>query len=149
MKYCPTCSSEYAVTVVTCAVCADHPVLILAGARTGPSPATQADLDTRRFVRAATADNPLAAETYGRVLEDAAIAVLVRERQGGTVDHLTSGNPLPYWEVLVPEDALARATTLVDKARLELEASEADAGRAAEEEELATEGLPTGTASSS
>ena len=106
--------------------------------------------DTRTFVRAGSAEDPLSAERFTQVLEEARIPVFCRPRRGGTVDALTSGTSLPWWDLLVPEEHAVRAAELLTAERARLEAGAEDAARAAEEEEregeLELAGRPKGVA---
>ncbi|HSP80037.1 MAG TPA: hypothetical protein VLQ93_16020, partial [Myxococcaceae bacterium] len=103
MKYCMQCGSEYKDDVVECADC---PGSMLVGEeairqRHIPLPS---DRDTRKFVRAGTAEDPLTADDYVRLLEAERIPVFSRPRRAGTVDALTSGSMTPWWELMVPEE---------------------------------------------
>ena len=90
--------------------------------------------DTRRFVRAGTAEDPLTAEELATTLRGAGIAVFMRQRMGGTVDALTDAAP-PWWEILVPEEQLVQATQMVERELQVLAATQDQAAQAAEEEE--------------
>jgi hypothetical protein len=92
------------------------------------------EMDTRRFVRAGTAEDPLTAEALGAALEAEQVPVFVRPRRAGSVDMLTSGSPTPWWEILVPEEHLATATELVAREKARIEAAAPEAERAADEE---------------
>lgn len=148
MKYCVECGSEYRPEIKECADCPPGSALVDAATmhRLGiPLPGEQ---DTRRFVRIATAEDPLTAESYLRILEDEKIPVLARPRRAGAVDLLTTGTVHPWWEILVTEPLAARASALLFQARAGLESTQAEAVQAAEEEALAPP-EPPGSASGS
>jgi hypothetical protein len=92
------------------------------------------ELDERRFVVAGTAEDPLTSERFEQVLQNAQIPVFPRARRGGTVDNLSTPEA-PWWEILVPEDLLAKAAELIRQERARIESGAEEAGRAAEEEE--------------
>lgn len=125
MKYCVECGSEYEDSVTQCADDGSTELVSLEEMhRRGLL--TAEERDTRRFVRAGTAEDPLSAETITRVLQEQSIPVFARPRRSGTVDVITSGVASPWWEILVPEEHLERATALVADAtsRIEREAAE-------------------------
>jgi hypothetical protein len=97
--------------------------------------------DHRTFVRAGTVEDPLTAEALARALQASGISVFARPGRGGAVDVLTTGNLLGWWELLVPEEELPRAVQLLAYERSRFEGSAEEAVRAAEEEELESEGL--------
>jgi hypothetical protein len=138
MKYCMQCGSEYQDGVK---VCADCPGSGLVDAET----LSQRDIplssesDTRKFVRAITAEDPLTAEEYVRVLEAERIPVFVRPRRGGVVDALTTGALEPWWEIMVGEEHVQRAIPLLVQEKARLDATADEAALAAEEEERETE----------
>ena len=138
MKYCMQCGSEYQDGVK---VCADCPGSALVDAETMrqrhiPLPG---EGDTRKFVRAITAEDPLTAEDYVRVLEIERIPVFSRPRRTGSVDVLTTGFLEPWYEIMVGEEHLERAMQLLAQEKARLDSTSDDAARAAEEEELETE----------
>jgi hypothetical protein len=146
MKYCMQCGSEYQDGVTECADC---PGSVLVDAETMrqrhiPLPG---EGDTRKFVRATTADDPFTAEDYVRLLEAEHIPVFSRPRRAGSVDVLTTGALEPWWEIMVGEEHLERATQLLTQEKARLEATSDEAARAAEEEERETEATspPPGT----
>jgi hypothetical protein len=55
------------------------------------------------------------------------------------VDVLTTGNPHPWWEILVPEEHVPRATELLAQEKARMDASADANAQAAEEEELENE----------
>ena len=134
MKYCVECGSEYQDGATECADCRGAK-LVDAQTMRATGRATPGERDTRTFVRAGTAEDPLTAERYVEVLEAAGLDPLMRARRAGSVDTLTTGVVLPWWELLVPEPQLARAVDLLREERARIEASADEASRAAEEEE--------------
>ena len=138
MKYCVECGSEYQDGVTECADCPGSQLVDEAGMRQRGLPLPH-ERDTREFLRVGTAEDPLTAEQFVRILEAERIPVFSRPRRAGTVDVLTTGNPMPWWEILVPEEHTQRATELLAREKASLEANSDEAGRAAEEEELAGE----------
>ena len=73
------------------------------------------------------------------MLEAERIPVFVRPRRGGVVDVLTTGALEPWWEIMVGEEHLQRALTLLAQEKARLDSTADEAARAAEEEELETE----------
>lgn len=146
MKYCIECGSEYQDNATECSDCPGSQLVDAEGMRQRGLPLPH-ERDTREFIRVGTAEDPLTAEDYVRMLESERIPVFSRPRRAGTVDALTTGNVLPWWEILVPEEHAARATELIGREKANLQATEEEAARAAEEEELETEGTspPPGT----
>ncbi|MHB8877719.1 MAG: putative signal transducing protein [Myxococcaceae bacterium] len=131
MKYCTECSAEYQDSVSKCADCG--------GTELVPSEEMRRrglrlpdDMDTRRFVRAATAEDPLSSEHFVSVLEAAQIPVFARSRRDGAVE---PGSSMGWWEILVPEEALDRAVALITEERGKMDASSDEAAKAADEEE--------------
>ena len=140
MKYCLQCGSEYLESTKDCSDCG--------GTEFGDAAELQrrgiplpGEIDTRRFVRAATAEDPLSSEQLARALEEVDIPVFARPRRGGTVDSLTSGAN-PWWEILVPEDFAAQAIEIIAQERARTDSTAEEAVRAAEEEEAETEAKP-------
>ena len=137
MKYCLQCGSEYLESAKECSDCGGTEF-------GGPDELKRRGIplpgerDTRRFVRAGTAEDPLSSEQLVRVLEELDIPVFARPRRGGTVDSLTSGAS-PWWEILVPEESAAQAVEVIAQERARMESGADEATRAAEEEEAATE----------
>jgi hypothetical protein len=139
MKYCARCGSEYQDSVQDCADCPGNPLLVSAEEMRARGLPLPHELDQRVFVRAATAEDPFTAEAFVELLQEANIPVLVRAGRSGVVDTLTTGNLLPWWEILVPEDAAARAIPLLEQERVQELATTDEAVQAAEEEERETE----------
>jgi hypothetical protein len=141
MKYCTQCGSEYTEGIQECADCPGSELVDAQTLRQRHIP-LPGEGDTRRFVRVISADDPFTAETYARLLETEHIPVFVRPRRTGTVDMLTTGTLEPWWEIMVGEEHLERATLLLTREKAELDATAAEAARAAEEEEHETESPP-------
>ncbi|WP_163998591.1 DUF2007 domain-containing protein [Pyxidicoccus caerfyrddinensis] len=135
MKYCARCGSEYQDSVQDCADCPGNPLLVSEAEMRARGLPLPHELDKRVFVRAATAEDPFTAEAFVELLQEANIPVLVRAGRSGVVDTLTTGNLLPWWEILVPEDAAARAIPLLEQERVQELATTDEAVQAAEEEE--------------
>jgi len=135
MKYCVECGSEYQDGMTECADCPGSQLVDADGMRQRGLPLPH-ERDTREFIRVATAEDPLTAEQFVRLLESQNIPVFSRPRRAGTVDVLTTGNPMPWWEILVPEEHTQRASELLTREKASLDASSDEAARAAEEEEL-------------
>jgi hypothetical protein len=142
MKYCVECGSEYQQSVTECADCPGSQLVDAEGMRQRGLPLPH-ERDTREFIRVGTAEDPLSAEQYVRMLEAEHIPVFSRPRRAGTVDVLTTGNPLPWWEILVPAEHTQRASELMAQQKAQLEATSDEASRAAEEEELESEAAST------
>ncbi|QRN94581.1 DUF2007 domain-containing protein [Archangium violaceum] len=138
MKYCMQCGSEYQDGVKECADCPGSALVDAETMRQRHIP-LPSEGDTRKFVRAATAEDPLTAEDYVRLLESKNIPVFARPRRTGSVDVLTTGVLEPWWEIMVGEEFLERSVQLLSLEKAELDATADEAARAAEEEELATE----------
>jgi len=122
MKYCKECGSEYEDKVTECSECGSE--LVMKGR----------EQDTRKFVRAGTAEDPLTADDYVRLLDGERIPVFSRPRRGSPVDPLTSGSVSPWWEIMVPEEYAERASVLLEKERVRRKATADEAASAAEEE---------------
>jgi len=133
MKYCAECGSEYLDTATECADCGSKEFGSAEELRKKGIPLL-GERDTRKFVRAGSAEDPLTSQRLVAALDAEGIPVFARPRRGGTVDIVTSGAG-PWWEILVPEEHLARATDLVDKEKAQTQANAEENARAAEEEE--------------
>ncbi|HCF58950.1 MAG TPA: hypothetical protein DFS52_13285 [Myxococcales bacterium] len=92
------------------------------------------DEDTTRFVVAGAAEDLFEADAFTAAIGEAGIAVLANMKRSSPVDALTSSVQRPWWEILVPQEALEKATEIIGTRRSELKASEEDAEKAAEEE---------------
>ncbi len=138
MKYCVECGSEYQDHVTECADCPGSELVDAQTMRQRGLPLPH-ERDTREFIRVGTAEDPLTAEDFVKLLEAEHIPVFARPRRAGTVDVLTTGNPHPWWEILVPEEHVQRATELLAQEKEKLDATAEEAARAAEEEEQESE----------
>lgn len=136
MTYCSRCGSEYQGTLKVCADCGGTELIGVDEMRRRGLPLPDEE-DERRFVRADTADDPLTAERFAAVLEQARIPVLVRSHRS-SMDTITSSTG-PWWEILVSEEFAPRATGLLQQERARIDAGADEAGRAAEEEEAEQE----------
>jgi hypothetical protein len=138
MKYCMQCGSEYQDGVKECADCPGS-LLVDAETMRQRHVALPGEKDTQKFVRAATAEDPLTADDFVALLERERIPVFSRPRRAGTVDVLTTGALEPWWEIMVPEEYQQRAIQLLSREESTLESTAAEAALAAEEEERETE----------
>jgi hypothetical protein len=137
MKYCSECSAENAQDAAVCVLCGSDELLTSEEMKSKGAPLPH-DLDTRKFARAATAEDPLSSDRYVAVLAAAKIPSFARPRRAGAVDPLTSA-AAPWWEILVPEENLEVATRLLNEEREKIEAEGEENARAAEQEEAETE----------
>jgi hypothetical protein len=140
MKYCISCGSEYEDSVTECSDCPGNGLVDATVMRQRGLP-LPGERDQRTFVRAGTAEDPLTAEDYVQVLEEARIPVIAHAHRGGTVDALTTGIVQDWWEILVPQEHLSQAVSLLAREQASLAASEDEAILAAEEEERETEAM--------
>lgn len=139
MKYCVECGSEYEDSVTQCADDGSTE-LVSRDEIHSRGLLTAEERDTRKFVRAGTAEDPLSSETITRTLEEQGIPVFARPRRAGTVDSITVGTVSPWWEILVPEEHLQRAVALVNQTKEQLEREAPENAAAAEAEATSTEG---------
>jgi hypothetical protein len=96
--------------------------------------------ESERFVQVAQAEDPFTADALEAVLRKAGMAVLRTDHPGGSgVEALGSGWALPWFELSVLEEHVARARELVEAERLRLVEEAPEAERAAEEEERESE----------
>ncbi|HEY8212040.1 MAG TPA: hypothetical protein VIG99_31375 [Myxococcaceae bacterium] len=137
MKYCTGCGSEYQDSAEKCSDCETSELVSRDEMRRRGIPLAT-DRDTRRFVPAGTAEDPLTQETLVQVLEAEKIPVYARARRGGSVDLIT-GPSGEWWELLVPEELVGRATAILEAEKEKLKSTEDEAARAAEEEATAGE----------
>jgi hypothetical protein len=133
MKYCTGCSSEYQDTVTECADCGGTE-LVAGDEMKSRGLLLPHDMDTRKFVRAATAEDPFTSEQFVSTLEEQDVPVFARPRRAGSIDSITSGTSA-WWEILVPEEFLEKATALIEEERKRIDAS-ADENAAAAEAEV-------------
>jgi len=136
MRYCSKCGSEYQDQVKVCADCGGTELIAAEEMRRRGKQLPHEE-DDRNFVRADTAEDPLRAEHFVAVLKQAQIPVLSRSH-GSVMDPITSPGG-PWYEILVPEEFLGRATELLRQERAKEDAGADEAARAAEEEEAEQE----------
>ncbi len=137
MKYCTVCGSEYEDSV---SVCADdqNDELVSAAEMNERGVPTREGRDTRRFVRAGMAEDPLSSQRLTQILTDAGVPVFSQPRRAGVVGNITSPMTSPWWEIFVPEEHAERAARLITEARGELDADAEANARAAEQEAVGT-----------
>ncbi len=131
MRYCPSCFDEYRDEVNECGNC-NVALVSLQELEKLPAFRRKEGIVTSEFVRVAAAEDPFDAESLCDALESEKVPVLARARR--PVEVFPTGETRPWWEILVPEDFLAKAKPIVEKRQKELRAAEADAAEAAEEE---------------
>jgi hypothetical protein len=131
MRYCPECGSEYQEGIARCSDCKVDLVSEAEMRRRGRL--LPGETDKRVLVPADTASDPLTADRFVSVLKDANIEAVLRERSGGIVDSI-DGASGPWWEILVFDSDLRKATELLREERARIDAEADEAGRAAEEE---------------
>ncbi|MGI5863989.1 MAG: hypothetical protein ACOX6T_18310 [Myxococcales bacterium] len=135
MKYCPGCLEEFEDSAQACADCGgkllvnEEEIEKLPGLRR-----VREDEDTTHFVAAGSAEDPFEADAFTAAIGEAGIPVLATMKRSSPVDALTSSIQRPWWEILVPQEALEKATEIIGARRSELKASEEEAIKAAEEE---------------
>ena len=137
MRYCLQCGSEYRDEIKQCADCGSTQ-LVRAEEIQRRGQQLPHHVDMRQFVVAGTAEDPLSAEREVQLLRAADIPAILRARGGGTIDNLTTP-AAPWWEILAPQESVARAAELIRQDRAQLEADADEATRAAEEEEAEQE----------
>ncbi|RKH10798.1 hypothetical protein D7Y13_24720 [Corallococcus praedator] len=135
MRYCARCGSEYQDSVVNCTDCPNHPPLVSSDEMRDRGLPLPHELDDHRFVKAGIAEDPVTAQVFEDVLNEQHIPLIVRPGRSGVVDELTTGNLLPWWEILVPDTFQTRAAALLEEVKIQGLATADEAGRAAEEEE--------------
>jgi hypothetical protein len=97
--------------------------------------------ESERFVQVAQAEDPFTADALEAVLRKAGMSVLRTDHPGGSgVEALGSGWALPWFELSVLEEHVARASQLVEEERRRLAEEAPEAERAAEDEERESEG---------
>lgn len=138
MRYCPSCLEEYEDKTETCSECKEALVTEQELAKR-PGFHKVGEEDPRDFVVVGPAEDPFEADAFTSAISDAGIPVFARMRHQGSVDSITESVVLSYWDVLVPVDQREKAAEVMAKRREEIVASEADAEKAAEEEELESE----------
>jgi hypothetical protein len=137
MRYCLQCGSEYRDEIKQCTDCGSKE-LVPAEQMQGRSQPLPHRVDHGQFVVAGTAEDPLSAEREVQLLQAAGIPAILRARGAGAIDNLSSP-AAPWWEILAPQESVARATELIRQDRAQLEANAEEATRAAEEEEAEQE----------
>ncbi len=138
MRYCLQCGSEYRDEIKQCTDCGSTELVSATEQMQRRSQPLPHRVDLRQFVVAGTADDPLSAEREVQLLQAAGIPAILRARGGGAIDNLTSP-AAPWWEILAPQESVARAAELIRQDRAQLEANAEEATRAAEEEEAEQE----------
>lgn len=139
MRYCPSCLEEYEEGSEACVECGDALVAEESLAARPEFQRLREEDDPRTFVVVGPAEDPFEADAFTAAVSEAGIPVLARMRHGSSVDALTESVSRSWWEIRVPAEQRDAAAAIVARRREELAASELDAGRAAEEEELETE----------
>ena len=92
--------------------------------------------ESERFVQVAQAEDPFTADALEAVLKGAGMAVLRTDHPGTSgVEALGTGWALPWWELSVLEENVAKARQLVEVERKRLAEEAPEAEQAAEDEE--------------
>ena len=140
MRYCPTCDLEYRDDKTVCSedgsTLLDKASYDAVVAHAGGAPNSAATL-----VPVLTLEDRFEAQELADDLLDARFDVALVSNKAPTLGTLTTPGPEVY-SLIVPEAQAAKARALLAEWRPELEASQAAAQQAAEEEELASEKLP-------
>jgi hypothetical protein len=96
--------------------------------------------ESERFVQVAQAEDPFTADALEAVLRNAGMAVLRTDHPSSSgVEALGTGWALPWFELSVLEEHVARAGELVEAERRRLAEVAPEAERAAEDEERESE----------
>ena len=140
MLVCAQCGAENEDRVKGCAKCGGTRLVTPEAHRKASAAGFSEELDTRKFVSAAVAEDPLSSQRFQRVLEAAQIPVFARPRTRSGLDGITASAFSTYWELLVPEEHAERAAGLLAKERAQMESSADENARAAEQEEAETHG---------
>jgi hypothetical protein len=138
MKYCPKCFGEFRDDVARCSEC-DAPLITREELEKLPEFRRTQGVQLGRFVKVTTAEDPFDMEAFCQALESEGIPVMARPQVTSSVDRLTSGSIHGWWEILVPQDSVDKATPILEKRRADLRSNEKEAGDAAEAEELEQE----------
>jgi hypothetical protein len=102
--------------------------------------------ESERFVQVAQAEDPFTADALEAVLKGAGMSVLRTDHPSASgVEALGSGWALPWFELSVLEENVARARELVEAERQRLVEEAPEAERAAEDEERESEGSKPAT----
>jgi hypothetical protein len=141
MRYCPVCDEEYRDEVEKCSD-DDTPLLGWEDYQAELSRQGRRPEDFRALTAVATFEDRFEADELAQMLFDEGFDVSLASSKAPTVGPLT--NPAPAaWSIVVPEEERARAEPLVAEWRRALEDSRAEAERAAEAEEAASELPPS------
>lgn len=133
MKYCTQCGSEYEDAVTACADDGNTEFASAEEMRRRELPTAEAR-DVRRFVRVGEAEDPLSAQRFAAALDAESIPAITRSRRGSAVDALTTPSMTPWWDILVPEEHVQKASLVLAEAQREIDAGADESARAAEEE---------------
>lgn len=144
MRYCSQCGAECADDDTSCPRCGNSELAGSEHHRRGASPEAE---DRRTFVRVGSAEDPLTSEHLAAVVRSAHIPVLCRSHLG-VMDTITTASG-PWWEILVPEEYVEKASGLIERERARMAAAADDAAQAAEEEEAQSEGPANGAGKNS
>ena len=130
MRYCPKCNAEYREGVATCAE--DGSILLdRAGYELERQRRGEAPMPFVHLVPIATLPSRFEAEQIAVELADAGFDVSLVSTKAGVAAPLTG--PLPAeWAIVVPAEQSEKASQLVTEWRRDLEASTAEAEKAAE-----------------
>ena len=140
MRVCAKCGAEDEDRIKVCAKCGSTQLVTPEAHRKANAAGFSEELDTRKFVSAAVAEDPLSSERFQRLLEAAQIPVFARPRTRTGIDGITADSFSTYWELLVPEEHFDRANELLGKERALMETTAEENARAAEQEEAETHG---------
>ena len=100
--------------------------------------------ESERFVQVAQAEDPFTADALEAALRAAGMSVLRTEHPGTSgVEALGSGWALPWFELSVLEENVARAREVVETERRRLVEEAPEAAQAAEDEERESEAPKT------
>src|SRR5947209_6526364 len=95
MAECPACGVVLRDAARICGACG-----AVVGSNVGAT--LKDDADTRKFVRAGEADDPLTADELVEIIEQAGIPVMARARRGGVVEPISSPSLHGWFDLLVP-----------------------------------------------
>ncbi len=137
MRYCPSCEEEYRDGVAECPECRTSTLTESEFAQRMEA-AGRRPLDEPAFVIAGQADNAFQADLLAAELGAADIPVILHANRRGPLE--TATEPSNYVALRVPAEHLIHARELLAAAKERLFAEESEAEKAAEEEELASEG---------
>ena len=140
MRMCAKCGAENDDREKVCAQCGGASLISPEAHRKAAAAGFSEEVDTRKFVSAGLAEDPLTSQRFQRVLQAAKIQLFARPRTRTGIDGITADSFSTYWEMLVPEEQAERARALLSKERALIESSADENARAAEEEEAETHG---------